>query len=171
MRDSLSIGEGLLLSLLFSAILWSGCVEVNSSQAGRRAQPHPAQEAMPVEKKESAETNDMFSNPPSIRELATGEATPPTPEELEVKLQESAEKWFYGRGLGRTMTNVAAIAVFPPYAIYLLGNAGLQLAGYDPIYITDALPGEGRETVLGVYDGITSVPGRVTSTIAGREFE
>ncbi len=68
------------------------------------------------------------------------------------------------------MANVGTVVVFPPYALYLLGNAGLALAGYEPLYVTDALPGEARDAALTVYDGITSVPGRIAAGVAGEEF-
>jgi len=115
-------------------------------------------------------TSNMMENPPSFMDLATEKSKPPTPDELEVILAEEGEKWFYGPGLGRTMLNVGTIVAFPPYAIYLVGNAGLKYAGYDPLYVTDLLPEEPREGVLEVYDGVTSVPGRLTSAASGRDF-
>jgi len=87
------------------------------------------------------------------------------------EVSEKAGKWFYGPGVGRTMANVGTSVLFPPYAIYLIGNAALSLSGLPSLYLTDALPEESRAGVLTVYDGVTSVPGKVTSTIAGREFE
>lgn len=115
-------------------------------------------------------STDFFENPPSLMDLATEEAEAPAPEELKVILAEEGEKWFYGPGLGRTMLNVGTIVAFPPFAIYLVGNAGLKYAGYNPLYVTDLLPEEPRQGVLEVYDGVTSVPGRLTSAADGREF-
>jgi len=79
--------------------------------------------------------------------------------------------WLYGQGVGRTIVNVGTVVLFPPYALYLLGNAGLALAGYEPLYVTSALPEPARDYTLAVYDGITSVPGRITARIAGEEFQ
>jgi len=111
-----------------------------------------------------------FNKPPTISELASGEATPASNEELSDMMQDATHDWFYGKGLGTTVLNVGTIIIFPPYALYLLGNAGLQLSGYEPLYITDALPKESKDDVLGVYDMVVSSPGRVTAHLADEEF-
>ena len=80
-------------------------------------------------------------------------------------------RWFYGDGLGRTIANVGTIVVFPPYALYVLGNAGLALAGYPQMEATSVLPDPAKNLVQGFYNGVTSVPGRVTSVISGEKFE
>lgn len=63
------------------------------------------------------------------------------------------------------------MVVFPPYIAYLLGNAGLALAGYEPLYVTNLLPNTPRGYVLTVYDGVTSVPGRFNAAVAGEEYK
>lgn len=93
-----------------------------------------------------------------------------SPEEINQQLDEYTDRWLYGGGMGRTLLNVGTVVFFPPYAIYLLGNAGLAVAGYEPLYITSAIPEGPRKYVLGAYDGLTSVPGRVSASISGREF-
>ena len=93
-----------------------------------------------------------------------------THEKLEDGFANGISRWFYGQGLGVTTLNIGTAVVFPPYALYLLGNAGLQLAGYDPLYVTDALPEKPREGVMTIYNAVTSTPGQITSTIAGAEF-
>ena len=113
-------------------------------------------------------SNDL--KPVSIADLASGKSEPPTPEEANRKLAQFGHDWFYGGGLGRTTLNVGAVVLFPPYALYLVGNACLQLADKDPIYVTDALPEKPREGVLRVYDEFTSVPGRITAGVSGEEF-
>ena len=108
--------------------------------------------------------------PPSLQELATGETAPPTMDEAGGEVQSFGERWLFGHGMGRTMTTVGTAVIFPPYLLYVAGNAALSLAGYEPVYLTDALPDRAQEGVLFVYDEFTSVPGRVTSYFAGREF-
>ena len=93
-----------------------------------------------------------------------------TQESLETNMATGISKWFYGKGLGTTTLNIGTAFAFPPYALYLLGNAGLQLAGFSPLYITDALPETPRTGVLTVYDTITATPGHITSAIAGAEY-
>ena len=68
------------------------------------------------------------------------------------------------------MLNVGTVVLFPPYALYLLGNAGVAFAGYEPMYVTDALPEPARKEVLGLYNGVTGVPGRLNALVAGERF-
>lgn len=112
-----------------------------------------------------------FDRPPSIPDLALGKTAPPTPEEFNERLNQSGKRWLYGKGIGRTMANIGTVILFPPYALYLVGNAGLSLAGYEPLHVTDALPSTPRKYVIQAYDGVTSVPGRVTAFIAGKDFQ
>lgn len=108
--------------------------------------------------------------PPDVKGLATGEVKPPSPEEAAELLEKEGGNWFYGPGLGSTMLNVGACVLFPPYALYLLMNYGLEASGYEPLYVTDALPEGPRDGVKEVYREVTSVPGKVTSAVAGEEF-
>ena len=94
-----------------------------------------------------------------------------TPEEADEQLARFGNHWFYGPGMGQTMANVGTVIAFPPYALYLLGNAGLTIAGYEPVYITEALPEKPRRYVLGAYNGVVSIPGRITSAIAGESYD
>ena len=86
------------------------------------------------------------------------------------KLDQYLNHWFYGQGLGQSITNIGTVVIFPPYALYLLGNAGMVLAGFQPLYFSSALPEESKEIVLQPYNSLTSVPGRITSIIAGKDF-
>lgn len=89
----------------------------------------------------------------------------------EQKFEEFSSAWLYGHGMGRSMLNIGTVIIFPPYAIYLLGNAGLQLAGYDQLHLSSLLPVPAEEIFSGAYNGLTSVPGRISANIAGREFD
>jgi len=95
---------------------------------------------------------------------------PLPPEKGQELLGEAGANWWYGQGLGETALNVGAVVAFPPYAIYLLGNAALSLSGYEPIEFSNALPEAPREQWRSVYEGVTESPGRVTAAIAGEEF-
>lgn len=124
--------------------------------------------ARPVE---YAEVNELgMLNPPSVPDLASGKQKPPTFDELGGQLETAGANWLFGDGIGKTMVNVGAVVLFPPYAIYLVGNAGLAMFGQEPLYVTDLLPEAPREGYLTVYDAVTSVPGLLTSTVAGEEF-
>lgn len=114
---------------------------------------------------------DVSDPASSLNGLATGQTKPPTPEQVQPQLESAVHKWFYGPGFGRTALNVGTIVLFPPYALYLLANAGIGMAGFEPLYITDVLPEEPRAGVLEVYDNVTYTPGRVHAFIAGEEFQ
>lgn len=87
------------------------------------------------------------------------------------QLNQYAMNWLYGQGMGKTLTNVGTVVIFPPYAFYVLGNAGLSVLGYEPLYITNILPETSRKPVLQVFNGVTSVPGRITAKVVGEEFQ
>lgn len=95
---------------------------------------------------------------------------PMPPEKAQVMLSEMGENWLYGPGLGQTALNVGAMVVFPPYAIYVLGNSVLSMSGYEPLYVTDLLPDSERADINEVYDEVTTAPGRVSAALAGKEF-
>lgn len=85
-------------------------------------------------------------------------------------LEEKGEEWFFGTGFGKTILNVGLVAIFPPYAIYLLGNAGLEIAGYQPIFVTDILPENGRREVSKEFEEFVSVPGRINAAVFNHAY-
>jgi hypothetical protein len=95
---------------------------------------------------------------------------PLSPEETEELMGTVADNWFYGQGVGEAALTAGTIFIFPPYALYVAGNAALDLSGHKQLRVTDALPSDEREVWNEVYEGVTSVPGRVTSGIAGEDF-
>jgi hypothetical protein len=160
----MDIKKILLILILIQFITISACSYNDSS--GGLGPKYPITEEDLLKQK-----NRAMIQSPNIMDLATGNAEPPDPNEMKLLLKQETKRWFYGRGLGRTAANIGTIVFFPPYAIYLLGNAGMELAGYDPLYITNILPQEPREVVNSIYDDVTSVPGRVNAAIAGYEFD
>ena len=46
----------------------------------------------------------------------------------------------------------------------------MELAGYKPLRVTNLFPEQPRKGILDLYDGITSIPGRVNATIADKNF-
>ncbi len=93
-----------------------------------------------------------------------------SPTQTKSDLDELKKNWVYGHGIGETALNIGTAVVFPPYALLLVGNAGLVLSGHEPLRLSEALPGGLREGWRGVYDGVTSVPGRVSAGINDEEF-
>ncbi len=108
---------------------------------------------------------------PSLGEISETASKPNGQEELQSELDAYVNRWFYGPGLGQSTLNIGTVVLFPPYVLYLLGNAGLQLAGYEPVSVLSYVPGEPGDYVRASYDAITGVPGRTTSTIAGEDFQ
>ncbi len=95
---------------------------------------------------------------------------PLPPEQAEKLLEAVGGNWFYGQGLGDAALTVGGIVLFPPYGLFVLGNAVLDVSGYEPVRISDALPDEQAEGYREAYDAVTGVPGRVTAAVAGTEF-
>lgn len=85
-------------------------------------------------------------------------------------VKEAGGNWLYGQGVGETVANAGGIILFPPYAIYLLGNAALSYNGYEPLEVTDALPENAKATWNAAYDSVTSSPGKLSAAVAGEEF-
>ena len=102
--------------------------------------------------------------------LAAATGKPLPPEKSEEVLNQMGENFIYGQGVGETAMNVGGVILFPPYAIYLLGNAALSLSGYEPLSVSDALPEEEGKAYREAYDSVTSGPGRVAAAVAGKEF-
>lgn len=97
-------------------------------------------------------------------------AKPIPPEKAEELLRTTGDNYLFGNGLGETALTVGTVLIFPPYGLYVLGNTVLDLAGYQPLHITNMLPPEGKEAWDTTYDDITSGPGRLAAASAGEEF-
>jgi len=103
-------------------------------------------------------------------DLESAVEKPLPPEKSEELLGEVGNNWLYGQGIGNTAATVGTVVLFPPYALLVLGNVGLEAAGYEPLWLSDALPAKGRQAWHTAYDGVTSGPGRLAASIAGREY-
>ncbi|MBX7143224.1 MAG: hypothetical protein K1X79_02120 [Oligoflexia bacterium] len=110
---------------------------------------------------------DSARETPSIGQLANRQLSPQESQEL---LDRVGQNWLYGNGIGETALTAGSIFVFPPYALYVLGNAALSLGGYEQVRLSNALPEEERKNWLSVYDEVTSGPGRLNAAVSGREF-
>lgn len=85
-------------------------------------------------------------------------------------LSEVGGNFAYGPGLGDTALNVGTVVIFPPYAVYLLGNALLSISGYEPVTVSSILPEEDGKTWSDTYDELVSGPGKMVAAVAGREY-
>ena len=162
--------QSLLQGALAALLVLSACTARTEGEAARQRSSDSTSGATDPRALELRGRLD-FNSPPSIRDLATGAVEPPEPGELGDELKIATHRWFYGAGVGRTLANVGTIVVFPPYAFYLLGNAALEMGGYKPLHITNALPEEPRKEVLGIYNRVVSAPGRLNALVAGEEFQ
>ena len=163
-----------LLTFGIITFLLTGCATRSVEPEGSATDQSAQQNSEPPSSKSQQRARSQWridpERPMSLSEVAEASAKPPDQAELEGDLGEVTKDFAYGPGLGRASLNVATVILFPPYAIYLVGNALLSLGGYDQLHVTDALPEKGRDAVLSVYDGVTSVPGRLTAGIANEEF-
>ena len=104
--------------------------------------------------------------PPSV-----GEITKAVNEnKVEGKLADMKDWWLYGPGMGRTILNVGTTIIFPPYALYLITNAGLSVSGYETIKPTEILPEGPKAVVNEAYNDITSVPGRLSAFLSSKDY-
>lgn len=144
--------------------------------AQQRAELEP-QEQLPTQALAAIESSDSHWQQPELREVSLQRASlsnrpaDSPQDQAPLSASELGKHWFYGQGLGTSILNVGTSIAFPPYAIYLIGNAGLDIAGLPTLYATNALPKKPRSFVLKFYDGFTSIPGRFAALIAGEEFQ
>ena len=103
-------------------------------------------------------------------ELAALAGKPVPPEQAGRILEEAGGNFVYGHGLGEAALTVGSVLLFPPYALYVLGNGALSLSGYEPLEITKALPKEERQEWNAVYDAVTAMPGEAAAAVAGESF-
>lgn len=106
-------------------------------------------------------------DPLSFKSMRT---SPLSSEETKEVASEVGGNWLYGQGMGEAALNVGAIAVFPPYAAVVAGNAALSLSGYKPIGVSTALPEAEGTSWSETFDLITSGPGRFAAALAGKEY-
>lgn len=92
------------------------------------------------------------------------------PEKANEILNEVGGNFAYGPGLGDAAVNIGTVVAFPPFAVYLLGNAVLSLSGYEPITVSSLLPDKDGEQWSDTYDTVVSVPGRFVAAMAGHEY-
>jgi hypothetical protein len=95
-------------------------------------------------------------------------AADPSAQEQEVS--ELGKDFVYGNGIGNAAVNVGTTLLFPPYALYVLGNAIISVSGYEGFYVSDLLPDPDREQYNSFYDTVTSGPGRMAAAMGGEEF-
>ncbi len=95
---------------------------------------------------------------------------PMTSEQAKEVLSTVGGNFAYGSGLGDAALNVGTAVLFPPYALYLLGNAVLSVSGYEPVTVASLLPEEDGKEWSRTYDKVVSGPGRVVAAMAGREY-
>jgi hypothetical protein len=91
-------------------------------------------------------------------------------QEAKQVLSELGRNFAYGPGLGDAALNIGVAVAFPPYALYLLGNAVLSVSGYEPVTVSAMLPEEQGKRWSDGYDSIVSGPGKVVAALAGDEY-
>jgi len=95
---------------------------------------------------------------------------PLTKEQSDELLNQTGKNWLYGQAFGETILNIGGIILFPPYAAYVLTNAGLNLSGYESLKFSSLLPEPSQKKWEKGYDGITSIPGHTSALLADEKF-
>ena len=95
---------------------------------------------------------------------------PLTQEESEKLASEVGGNFIYGQGLGEALLNIGGIVLWPPYAIYVLGNGAISLSGYEPLHVTNLLPENAKDSYDTGYNAVTSAPGRLSAAVSQEEF-
>ncbi len=91
------------------------------------------------------------------------------PEQAGEILDELGSNFVYGPALGETAVNLGTVVMFPPYALYLVGNALLSFSGYEPVTVSSLLPDEEGKQWSDAVDWVFSGPGQFVAAVAGRE--
>jgi hypothetical protein len=146
---------------LFRSAKWVGaCRFRQAALCGATALIILAASGCGIIKKKPADATDEFS--------LAGKTIPP--EKANELLNEVGGNFAYGPGLGDAAVTVGTVVVFPPYALYLLGNAVLSLSGYEPVTVSSLLPEQEGKQWSDTYDSVVSVPGRMVAAMAGHEY-
>lgn len=93
-----------------------------------------------------------------------------TPEQSKVLLGEIGNSWLYGDGIGKATATIGSIALFPPYALWVLANSVISLSGYEELSLLEVLPKEEKQEARALYSSVVSSPGRVAAALAGKEY-
>jgi hypothetical protein len=126
-------------------------------------------------------------SPPKVNFTADGKALPDTPVLTLERVQKLAAEplspketgevvdtaltnFFYGPGLGETALDVTGVMLFPPYAMVLIGQTLVRLAGYESPRFIEMFPQEQQQAYDKTMDTVYSGPGRLVSAAAGEEY-
>ena len=93
-----------------------------------------------------------------------------SPEQAKEVLSEAGGNWLYGNGFGETLLTVGTVLVFPPFGAVILGNAALDIAGYEQVGVSTFLPEQDKQQWLEFYGSVTAGPGKAVAAVAGEEF-
>lgn len=160
-RDLIMANYLLLNSIIICFLFFSAC----SSNSIKKSEPNFNSDRSHL-KAENIDRKWNLEKPPSIKEISKAVKDDTASSQLE----NVGEWWLFGPGLGHSILNIGTVIIFPPYALYLLGNAGLALAGEEPVKIVNILPEAPRKIVNDSIDEVCSVPGRMTAALSGRDY-
>jgi hypothetical protein len=95
---------------------------------------------------------------------------PLTQEQSQKLTGEVGGNFLYGQGFGDFLINIGGILITPWYALYVLGNAAISVADYEPLYITNLLPNKTKSGYDAVYKTVASGPGRGAALIGNEPY-
>jgi hypothetical protein len=112
------------------------------------------------------------SEPPvlSLDRVQKIAAEPLSPKETGEVVDTALTNFFYGPGLGETALDVTGAMLFPPYALVLIGQTLVRVAGYESPRLIEMFPEEQQQSYDETMDMVYSGPGRLVSAAAGEEY-
>lgn len=97
-------------------------------------------------------------------------AEPLSPKETGEVVDTALTNFFYGPGLGETALDVTGAMLFPPYAMVLIGQTLVRLAGYESPRFIEIFPDQQQHAYDVTMDAVYSGPGRLVAAAAGEEY-
>lgn len=166
MKALLRFSVSLSVTLMLSSCSLLQQEPTHKNTEHKNTEHHSIDQQRAISHSEPAKTDTVSSNSMQRYYLAeNGERR--KPQEI---LNEFGKSWLYGPGIGQTTLNVSSIILFPPTALLLVTNGILTYFGAEPLGVSTLLSGESEEEWNAAYDGVISVPGRISALLAGRDY-
>jgi hypothetical protein len=161
-------GHAVLFGIVRGCLIFMGLCFLSACGMNQR----PAPETSPLPNVNSTSDLTPLSEPPvlTLERVQKIAAEPLSPQETGEVVDTALTNFFYGPGLGETALDVTGVMLFPPYAMVLIGQTLVRLAGYESPRFIEMFPEEQQHAYDATMDTVYSGPGRLVSAAAGEEY-